>query len=205
MTHYFPSDEPATERLLFISRSPELHGFGHLQATIVRRAQSHYVDPDSSSGRMVYCDDANATGYRNATWHTSNNKTGVLVDDFAVRCQITVREYDGTVPTEFKPYGSSHQFSTVYKVEEQDCERMLKTFKLINKKMKSIAEDHGDFSDRDFATHCRRVALALGIKKFITVSRFGNGTSLDVADNYREGNMSEIGYTVDSLCEQYGK
>ena len=204
MTYYTPSDEPATERLLFITRSAENHGYGHLRATIVRRAQSHYVDPDT--GRTVYADDENATGYRNATWHTSNDKTGVLVDDFRVCCQITVRELDGTRPEEFKPYGTSHQFSTVFKVEERDAERMMKTFKYVGKKMKSIAEDHGDFSDRDFAAYCRRVALALGIKRYIVSSRFANGSgSLADKDNYRESNMSDINYTVDTLCEQYGK
>jgi hypothetical protein len=201
MYYYQPADEPATERLLMIVLEPSLYGgeHRHLRAYIVRRADREHTDPDT--GRQVYGDGPNAAGYRRAEWvRYGREGKGVYVSDFALRCQMTVREHDGR-PGDKRTYGSDYAYRDIHVLERKMCKLMNETFRKVDSGMERLAARYGNFNDEEFHTLCVRVADTLMIKKFVVARKGCTGTVLSRKDDFIEVAAAHVKVYTDTMID----
>ena len=200
MNHYLPSDEANSERILMIQKQERNGEFAHIIAYVVRRAVADHVDPDSTTGRMIYADGKNATGYRNATW-SSAKKNAVYVDGFSVRSQLTVTADAGS--RERKPYGTRYVYRDVYEVDARNSAHMANTFKVVGKKITEIQDTYGYVDDSDVAAFIIRLGVALGIKTFAYLRPKYPRASLEQSDCYNEVPTFGVARVVDEMIASY--
>jgi hypothetical protein len=205
---YFPEDEPAAERFLLIvkeSSDGSNREFGHLRATVVRAAVSHYEDPDNA-GRMIYEDDTNATGYRWAYW-SSNKSNAIYVNKLALRCQLDLYNHDGSrVPDEKRvPYGTDYAFYDPYRIDRREAVCIAEAFKKLDGRFAVMNKNFSSLDTKRYAEITVRFAHALGIKRILSYSKFSHGTSLAEMDNFLVSSVVDTSYIVDKLVEQFNK
>lgn len=196
MRHYYPSDEPSTERLLLISPEPVSHGYGHIRATVVRRALHDITFGD---GRKQYNDGHAAIGYRNAGW-SGGNKTALYVESFCVRCQMNTekdRGSDTQVYRSGQPYGSKVCFMDTYQLEAMEAKHIANTLTKIEAKMAKLEKDWGHTDTDNFANYVERVAKVLGITRFIVST--GRGNNLGIEGDYREFGAEKLESEVKAI------
>ena len=200
MHHHLPADEPATERVLLIQLEPMPSWGGdcrHLSARVLRKAKMTMTNPDT--GREEYSDGKNATGYRNCTW--SNHKANaVYVEDFVLRCQMTVRDWNGN-RGERKVYGSDYKFRDIHDLDRRVVKHMNETFRKVDAGMAKLQEQFGYCSDDDFAALCSRVAAVLGIKNIVVWRKEKVGTSYET-DNLLIFPISYASSVVDRMVDE---
>ncbi len=192
MNNYAPDQEPATERIMLIDIGYNQYEgeFGHLLATVVRRAQPDIVNPDT--GGRQYWDGSGEDakiGYRNCTW-SSNKPSALYVEDLQITNQFDKRAFSLE-----KPYGETVAFKP-YKVDARDAKAMAKTFDKLTKHGDKLADQFG--WPENYAELVIRTALALGIKRF-AVYRSDTGPSKSLAQKFREFGPGEVSYHVDAL------
>lgn len=192
MNNYAPDQEPPTERIMLIDIGYNQYegDYGHILATVVRRAQPDIVNPDTGSTK--YWDgsgDDASVGYRNCTW-SSSKPNALYVEDL----QIT-NQFDKRAHSIEKPYGESVKFKP-HKVEAREAKAMAATFAKLEKHTEKLRQSFG--YPKDYAELVIRTALALGIKRF-AVYRSPVSSGKTLVQPFREFGADAVGYHVDTL------
>lgn len=196
MSHYQPSSEPASERLLhiFLLPRPTYGGdYRHIGTSVVRRALADRKNPDTE--RMEYNDGVHVSGYRRATWSNSTER-GVFVDNLSVHGQIDA--YGPNKLRDGKPYGNEPQFEP-HRVQAREAALMAKTFAHLSRRYKALTEKGHVFDNDNYADMVRAHALALGIKRCIVLRKGRERAGYDDKDAYIEFDLKDIVYYVDDL------
>jgi hypothetical protein len=186
MMNYNPSSEPGTERIMLLALDPQpSYGsdFGSLRAYVVRKAQSHAINPDT--GRKTYWDGESVAGVRNTSW-MSNKPNALYVEDFCVVCQ-----FDRTGDSAGKLYGSDIVFKDAHRIEAREAEQMHRTFSTVNRKLDKLGEKFGNLHSNKYAELILRVASILGIEAFALMTEYTLIT--------RTSGASNVQYMVDKL------
>lgn len=190
MNHYHPDSEPGSERLFLVEYVNRYNDadYGKIHAKVVRRAVRDRQDPDNPE-HTIYADGKNATGYRNCSW-SSGAKNALMVEDLIVAGQFELKKGDAV-------YGADIRYMP-YSVEARDAEHMVNTFRKVQKKMDAYYDDFG--SANGYADFLRRVAKAMGIKKFLIFTNGGDFLGLD-SPNMREFDATSVEFLVDKLVK----
>ena len=185
MNNYFPdSDTPCAERVLLLSVESS-YDYGHIDARVVRRAIPDRTNPDT--GKIEYFDGkSDAYGYRNCIW-SSGNKNAFYVENFVIRNQFDTR-------TSEPAYGWDSKFKDVYSIDLKEAEHMVRTLKVVIKKLDEFSSEFG--YAQDFSGYLVRVAKILGIKKFAIARKSGIGL---ISHDYFEVTATSVKYEIDKL------
>lgn len=201
MFYSYPESEAPTERLIHIYLEPRPSYGGdhrHINTRVVRRAKEHEMNEDGSVSK--YWDgkrgSRDASGYRSADWTFVTPMTAVVVRDFGVRGQIDA--YALNKVNDGKPYGNEPAFDSA-RATAQAVKKMHDTFHVIERRVNKLLAQGHSFRNDDFETAVRRVALALGIKKFIVHRKGRTNAAYDDPSAFVEFDLSDLQYYIDHL------
>lgn len=196
---YHPTEEAPTERLIHIYLEPRPSYGGdhrHIRTAVVRRSMAHVRNSDLVIEK--YWDAVAANGYRCASW-SSSKENAVFVDGLTVRGQIDA--YGADKLNDGKPYGNEAVFMP-HRVDARDALRMANTFKFLARRSKML-EDRGHiFTYDDFSEAVRKLALSLGIKRFIVKRRGIRHAPYEDASAFVEFGFDKLVYFTEDVIDR---
>lgn len=134
---------------------------------------------------------------RNPRWDFLNDKDYQFFEDLTATCYISNDGMD-------TPYGYHVEYFSPYSVELRDAEKMYKTLKKINNKLKKMESEFG--THKSFGEYVSRFAKAVGAKVVVFYENFDPkeaNYSRNEYIEYKPGKAIEkIDYHVDMVEKQ---
>lgn len=132
---------------------------------------------------------------RNFRFSSVENKDYQFFDGLTATCHIS--------DDDTEPYGYRVEYFSPYTVEQKDAERMYKTLKKINNKMKKFENEFG--SHKSFGEYVSRFAKAVGAKVVVFYEDFDNAHSNYTYNNFLEYKPGKAVEIVDEFVDKEAK
>lgn len=206
--NYSPSHEAPTERLVMIlleGQNSYSSDHRHIRATVVRRAASHVVMPNTNldSNTTIFYDDREATGYRNASW-SSHKSSAIRVDGLQIRGQMDVHKETTKQMREGQPYGNEIEFD-LYRIRRNDAKQMHEAFIKIDKAVSKMEANRTlpQYRDDTFTNAVALLAVIFNIEKFLFLNPNHVGsTALSNEAAWVECNRLKLNENVQHLVKK---